>query len=99
MAIEPFNPSDPFDAMAESIRRAVNNAIADHQRVAIFRDLDPHRQLEAIIAGSMTAILGIAIIYVEKESRDEIEQVIHDFVSAARANAEEMAERALAEAG
>lgn len=99
MARETFDAGDPFDAMSESIRRAVADAVVDHQRVAIFRDLGPHRQLEAIIAGSMTAILGIAIIYVEKESRDEIEQVIHDFVSLARANAEEMAERALAEAG
>ena len=98
MAREPFDAGDPFDAMAESIRRAVADVVIEHKWLGIFNSLPPGRQLEAILAGSMTAILGIALIYVEPESRDEIENVVRDFVSAARENAEEMAERALAEA-
>lgn len=96
MAHEPFDASDPFDAMADSIRRATTYAVSEHLSLALFKELGPARQLQAILVGSMTAILGVALIYVEKDGRDEIEQVIRDFVSAARANAEEMADAAIA---
>jgi len=94
MARESFDASDPFDSMAESIRRATVDVILSHMKIALFRDLPPAQQLQAFVAGTMTAVLGCSFVYVTPDGRDAVEEMVTGFVRDARLNAEAIADDA-----
>lgn len=91
-----FDPSDPFNAMAESFRRQIALMASTAFEATIFRELTPEQQLEALIAGITTGLLGICFIYAGNEQRDEMTECVASYLPQARANAEEMADEALA---
>lgn len=84
----PFDPSDPFDAMSETFRREIVDIAIKAEKIAIYRDLSPDQQLEAFVAGAMTAIVCVCFASIEASGRDQI----IEYLSGAWPQAREMAE-------
>lgn len=61
MERDPFNPSDPVDAMAQSFRLQVTDMALNAYKTAIYRDMDVTRQLEVFVAGALTGLVGVAL--------------------------------------
>ena len=57
---EAFDPGDPFDAMADQFRTRVADMALAAFKIAIYRELAPSRQLECVMAGVMTGLIGEA---------------------------------------
>lgn len=91
-----FDPGDDFDAMAEAIRHYVLATYDEIADTAVYRDLDPHRQLECFVAGVLTGLVGIAFAHVRPEGRDEVMAFIADYMPQARMQAEAMIDQAAA---
>ena len=83
-----FDPSDPFDAMADRLRREVVQLAIDAERTAIYRDLPPHSKLECFIAGTMSGVIGTVFASIEAEGRDYMMEYIAQALPAARYYAE-----------
>lgn len=90
----PFDPGDPFDAMAESIRRQVCDIALGMLNVGVYRDLPPGRQLECLMAGLLTGTIGVLFAQIDPartaEGRDEFMRAIADYLPLARQSAEEI---------
>lgn len=93
----PFNPGDPFDAMAESFRLQVAEVFLAAGKVAIFRDLPSDRKIEAFMAGTLTGVIGCVFASFQPQVRDELMKVIIDYLPQARHQAEEILDKASAE--
>lgn len=91
---EPFDPADPFDAMAESFRLQVCDMVIDAQKVAIFKELSWDQQIQAITAGVMTGLVGVLFAHVNAGGRDGIMEMLEKFLPMARQNAEDISDRA-----
>jgi hypothetical protein len=89
-----FDPSDAFDAMAESVRRQVCDVAIGMFNVAIFRDLPPDRRVECLMAGLATGMIGVLFAQVDPEhrnaGRDALMEVLVDYLPQARQNAEDV---------
>lgn len=90
----PFDPGDPFDAMAESIRRQVCDIALGMLDVGIYRDLPPGRQLECLMAGLLTGMIGVLFAQIDRahtiEGREAFMRAIVDCLPQARQQAEEI---------
>lgn len=83
-----FDPADAFDAMAESFKRQVADMALKAERAAIYRELDPWRQLECFMAGVVTGLVGVCFASIKPEARDEMMKVIAEYLPQARDNVE-----------
>lgn len=90
----PFDPGDPFDAMAESIRRQVCDIALGMLNVGVYRDLTPGRQIECLIAGLLTGTIGALFAQIDPihsdEGRAELMRAIEAYLPQARQQAEEI---------
>jgi hypothetical protein len=85
---EPFDPSCPFDAMAESFRLQIIEIFIKAECVTIFRELSSNDQLASFISGALTAIVVIAFAGIKPEARDIIMTGLADALPFARKQAE-----------
>lgn len=81
---KPFDPGDPFDAMAESIRRQVTDIPLEMMRASLYRDLPPHKQAECLIAGLLTGTIGVLFAYIHPDGRDALMEAVVDYLPDAR---------------
>ena len=86
----PFDPSDPFDATTELFRTQIVDLVLRAEKITIYRDLDPQRQLECFVAGALTAIVGVCFASVKQEGRDYIMEYLSSSLPAARIFAESL---------
>jgi hypothetical protein len=84
----PFDPGDPFDAMADQFRTQVASIALRAQYAAVFRDLGPTRQLECFIAGAMAGIVGVCFASIEREGRLAMIRYLKKCLAPAREMAE-----------
>ena len=84
----PFDAGDDFDAMAESFRRQVSDMALRAMDAAVYRDLDGHRQIECLMAGVVTGLIGVCFASIKPEGRDEMMRVIEAYLPQARENVE-----------
>lgn len=89
----PFDPGDPFDAMADSFRTQVAVMVLNAGNASIFRELPQVQQLQCIMSGTLTGLLGCCFAYIDPNGRDEIVKAIQDFVPMAAANAIDIMDR------
>jgi hypothetical protein len=88
--LAPFDPSDPFEAVADKFRRTV----AAMGLVAIsdpgFRSLQTDKAAEAFTAGILTGLMGVlfSTFVSTNEAHDEIEAFVVTYIKQARAQAE-----------
>lgn len=85
---DPFDAGDPLDAMADSFRIQVCNMAIEANKAAIFRDMDTGQQAQALMAGTLTGLIGVLFAMVQEASRDPLMEAIADFLPYARLNAE-----------
>lgn len=85
-----FDPGDPMDAMAESFRTQIMQIALDAYKVAIYRDLNPQKQLECFLGGALTAIVGVCFSSVKSDGYDAIMEYLAQCLPAAREMAESM---------
>lgn len=84
----PFDPSDPFDAMAEMFRRQVCDVALDAEKITLYRDMTPQRQLECFLSGAMVGIVGVSFASIREDVRETMMQYLVDCLPAARLLAE-----------
>lgn len=90
MRLTDFNASDPFDAMAESVRRQVCDIALEMQKAAVYRDLPAHRQIECLMAGLATGVIGVLFAHIQEAGRDDLMDAFLEYLPHARLNAEEI---------
>lgn len=87
-APQTFDPGDPSDAMAEFFRIQVTQLAIDADKITIYRDLNPQRQLECFIAGALTGLVGVAFASIKTEGNDAMMEYITSVLPFARLQAE-----------
>jgi hypothetical protein len=82
--LAPFDPGDPFDAMSELFRTQVIQLLIDAEKITIYRELDPKRQLECFVAGALTGLVGGCLAQIKPEGYDYIMEYIGQCLPMAR---------------
>jgi hypothetical protein len=88
-----FDPGDPFDSQCERLRREVTQLAIDCEKVTLYREMDPQRQLECLIAGILTGLIGAAFASTKREGRDYLMKYIGELLPVARLFAESMVDK------
>lgn len=86
--LQPFDPGDESDAMAEFFRIQVTQLAIGADKITIYRDLNPQRQLECFIAGALTGLVGVAFASIKTEGNDAMMEYIASVLPFARLQAE-----------
>jgi hypothetical protein len=86
----PFDPTDPFDAMAQEFKTKVAMMAIEANKAAIYRDLGPHKQLECFVSGVLVGLIGVAFASVEPVGRDAMMEYFAKCLPIARKLAETM---------
>lgn len=86
--LQPFDPGDESDAVAELFRIQVIQMALDADKVTLYRDLSPQRQLECFIAGALTGLVGVAFASIKTEGNDAMMEYIVSVLPFARLQAE-----------
>lgn len=86
----PWQADDPFDAMAETMRRQTVQIAIDAMKTGIFADVESGRQITCLTAGVLTGLIGSIFSQIVPEGRDAIMEMIADYLPLARENAEEL---------
>lgn len=84
----PFDPGDPFDAMADDFRKKIADMAFRVQEAAIYRELEPHRQMECFLAGTLSGVIGVALASIKPEGRDAMMEYVTQCLPVARTIAE-----------
>lgn len=90
----PFDPTDPFDIMADRFRREVAGLASTALKATIYRDLSPTKQIECFLSGVMTGMIGVCFASIKDEGRE----VMMDYVTECLPAARRLAEGILADA-
>lgn len=72
----PFDPGDPFNAMAESFRRQVATMAREALSAAIYRDLPTEKQIECFSMGVLTGLIGCVFVQIKLEGRDHFMEFV-----------------------
>ena len=56
--VSPFDPTDPFDSQCERLRRSILQLAIDGEKITLYREMDPQRQLEALVCGVLVGLIG-----------------------------------------
>lgn len=83
-----FDPDNSFDAAAEKLRKRIVQAIIAERENGNLSSLPPTNEIEALIAGGLTALVGSLFCAVRKESRDDVMRALSNYLPHARVNAE-----------
>lgn len=70
----PFDPNEPFDALADRLRKSIADIACGMMTWPEYRALqrEPGTQLEAILLGALTASCGITMAHTCQESHAEL---------------------------
>lgn len=82
--------NEPFEATAEAMRHAICDAFLTVMASDNCRQLSAAQQLEAMIAGAMTGIMGSSFAFMAPQGRDGFVQFIKGYADIARKQAESM---------
>jgi hypothetical protein len=84
----PFDPGEPFDAMADMFRRQITQFLIDAEKITIYRELDPQSKLECFVGGILTGLVGCCFAHVRPEGYDAIMDYIAECLPFARQQSE-----------
>lgn len=85
-----FDPGDPYQAMCETFRRQVVEMAAEAYKTTIYRDLPPGQRLSALMAGTLTGLIGVCLITLDKAGHDAVIDAIIRAVPLSREQAEQI---------
>ena len=85
-AAAPFDPTDPFDSQCERLRREVIQLAINSEKVTLYREMDAQQQLECLVCGLMTGLIGAAFASIRPttEARDQIIEYMTACIPVAR---------------
>lgn len=89
---EPFNPDDQFDAAAEAMRKRIVDAIIAERESALFRGLGDGLEIQAMLAGGLTAVVGALLCSTQPEGHEAVMEAVAAYLPHARANIDGMME-------
>ena len=87
---EPFDPGEPFDAMAEMFRQRLLDIVQEAEKITIYREMSPQDQLLALTGGILVGLVGVAFCSFSEEGRGPFMEGIVKYLPEARAQAEAM---------
>lgn len=87
---KPFDGSDPFDAAADMYRRQVAEMVLASIGEPPLNRLEGHRQIEAIIAGVVTGLVGSCFGFIEPSGQKAVMKAIKNYLPQARQTAIEI---------
>lgn len=87
---DPFNPTDPMDAMSEMFRREVTEIALRAYGVTLYREMDTGQQFQCFLAGALTGLVGVCLASGKTEGADAIMEYITECLPYAREKAEEI---------
>jgi hypothetical protein len=87
---DPFNPTDPMDAMSEMFRREVTEIAIRAYGVTLYREMDTGQQFQCFLAGALTGLVGVCLASGKTEGADAIMEYIAECLTYAREKAEEI---------
>lgn len=87
---DPFNPTDPMDAMSEMFRREVTEIALRAYGVTLYREMDTGQQFQCFIAGALTGLVGVCLASGKSEGADAIMEYLAECLPYAREKAEEI---------
>jgi hypothetical protein len=82
----PFDPTDPFASQCERLRREVIQLVIDSEKVTLYREMSPQRQLECLVCGLMTGVIGAAFASISPttDARDCVIEYLTSCIPIAR---------------
>ncbi|WP_316184697.1 hypothetical protein [Bradyrhizobium sp. SZCCHNRI1003] len=90
----PFDENDPFNRVADDLRRGVAELASRTLKTADYRGLGQTDQLQSMAAGLVTGMLGVLFAHIEDRGRDAMVEWLIDYLPQARAQAEGLFEGA-----
>lgn len=88
MNLAPFDQNDPFNRLADKLRREVAELASKAIRTADYRALSPADQLESLMCGILVGLVGVCFAHIEDGGRAAMIQAMADYLPQARAQAE-----------
>lgn len=95
MRIEPFDPTDPAERMADKFRKDVAGLASVALNNADYRGLSSIEQVQCFMAGVATGLIGVCFAHVENAGHDAMMEAIVDYLPQAREQAEAIMEDAV----
>jgi hypothetical protein len=86
---EPFPEGDDFNELSDRLRRDVSGLVLLLQSSRVYESLSPTEQIECVMAGLTTALVGTTFAMVERKSQKEVLKAIKSYLpqAAAQVNA------------
>lgn len=88
MKLEPFDGEDPLNIVADRLRQRVAEITGEMIRSADYKRLNPVEQIEAVMAGLVTGVVGVLFAHIQESGRDALMAAMVDYLPHARAQAE-----------
>lgn len=82
---EPFREGDDFDELADRLRRDVAGLVLKLQDNLVYRRLSLDRQVEVVMAGLTTGLVGCLFSMTHKYSHNDLVELITDYIPQAAA--------------
>lgn len=83
-----FDPTEPFDIMADQFRREVAELALSANLITVYRDMDAKGQLECFAAGVLTGLVGVMFASVTREGRASVIHYLHECMASSQIYAE-----------
>jgi hypothetical protein len=87
-----FDPEDTSDIVADMFRMRTVELMLEADKVTVYRELSPQRQIECFAAGVLTGLIGALFACSKSEGHDALFNYVRECLPFARIQAEGMKE-------
>ncbi len=87
---KPFDPSDPFDSLADELRQKIAEVgvwFVEDERCAAMTEVD---RFVYYVAGALTGVMGVVHGLVHEDSQDSAAELVRVFIASAAENARDI---------
>jgi len=88
LKLEPFDDGSDFNQLADRLRRDVAAIVLRLQEDVLYSALSPTEQIECVLAGITTGLVGVCFAQVHDDGRGEVMKAIKAYLPHARAQVE-----------
>jgi len=83
---EPYDVDDPFNVLADRLRRDVAAVVLKMQDTPAYRRMTATQQIEVVVAGLTTAVVGCGYAMIRDDCRPALIDAIRNYLPLAAAN-------------
>ena len=84
----PFDANDPYNRLADDLRKQVAEIASKAVRTKDYKSLSPTSQVECLMAGLTVGLIGVCFAHIENAGRDTMMDLIAEYLPQAREQAE-----------